>query len=249
MDDNITGIQPTMSADPVYERRELTRTVSVPSKYLQRSIQTSLLGQLKANVEGRCGMEGYIAKDSITILSHSMGRVNTLNEKVEYRVRFQSDICMPHPGQVFRVLINFRSKIGVHCEMEPMKILLPRDLHLGNPEFESLAEGDEIEVEVVGSQFQQQDTHIYVLSKYLRRISVARAEGPAPTEEAEVNVEELKPLTNEEAPKGDTKSISVAPENLQAEPSKVPARRRKRLAPAQPSTGILQLNVGATNAT
>lgn len=241
MDDSITGIQPTMAADPVYERRELTRTVSVPSKYLQKSIQTSLLGQLKMNVEGRCGMEGYVAKDSITILSHSMGRVNTLNEKVEYRVRFQSDICMPHPGQIFRVPIIFKSKIGVHCELEPMKILLPRDLHLGNSEFESLGEGDEIEVEVVGSQFQQQDTHIYVLSKYLRRISAGRE---APVEEEEVKVEELQP--KQEQPSGEgVKMINVAPDELKAEPAKAAPRRRRRLGPAQPNEGILQLNVGA----
>lgn len=239
--------------DPIYERRQLTRNVSVPSRYLQRSIQTSLLGQLKSNIEGKCGMEGYVAKNSITILNHTMGRISTMNDKAEYRVTFQVDICMPHPGQIFRAPISFRSKIGVHCELDPMKILMPRDLHLGNTEYESLGEGDEIEIEVVGSQFQQQDTHIYVLGKFLKRTAVSKSLPGAPIEQEVLNIDMPENVAPQEEatapPSGDNvvKMISVAPSAMQADGA--PARRRRRLVKPTTNDGVLQINVGGTNPT
>ena len=242
----------TTATDPIYERRELQRMVYVPSKYLQRSILTTLIGQLKTNTEGRCGMEGYFGKDSITILNHSLGRVSSLNEKIEYRVRFQADICMPHPGQIFRTPILFRSKIGVHCELDPMKILLPRDIHIGSAEFEALGEGDEIELEVVGSQFQQQDTHIYVLAKYLRRTKIGTGSAVGADLE-DIKIEDLEssepvmPAAPPPSSEG-VKMVTVV-NNLPSQPG-MPARRRRRLVKPTGNEGTLQINVGGeTNAT
>jgi len=215
--------------DPVYERRELTRIVSVPSRFLQKSIQVSLLNQLRATTEGKCGSEGFIGKDSVTILAHSLGRVNALVDKVDYHVRIQADVCMPHPGQVFKVPVSFRSRIGVHCELTPMKILLPRDLHLGNAEFEAIEETGEIEIEVIGSQFQKEDDHIYVLGKLVRRINGAPVAVP----------DEVLPVAAPEVvqqPEG-TKSIVV---NTSADAA---PRRRRRMV--KENAGTLQIDVSA----
>ena len=230
--------------DPIYERRELTRNVTVPSKYVRRAIQTSLLSQLKLSAEGRCGSEGYIAKDSLTLLKYSLGRVTTLDEGVEYKVTFQADVCLPHPGQKFKAPVAFRSKIGLHCELDPMKILLPRDLHLGNTDFEQTAEKDEIEIEIIGSQFQQDDKYIYVLGKFLRRIPGVTMEA-APTTVPEV----VAPATADEqaAPAesaSETKSVSVTT-GPAATGSAGPVRRRRRLVPQGTSEGTLQINVGS----
>jgi hypothetical protein len=72
---------------------------------------------------------------------------------------------MPHPGQAFRVPVTLKSKIGIHAEMTPLKVLLPRDLHIGSPDCETAKEGEEIEFEVVGARFQPGDDSIVVLGK------------------------------------------------------------------------------------
>lgn len=230
--------------DPVYERRELVRTVSVPSRHLQRSIQTSLLGQLKLHSEGRCGMEGYIAKNSVTILSHSLGRIDMLDERVKYRVKFQADVCMPHPGQVYTVPVEFKSKIGVHALYPPMKILLPRDLHLGNAEFDSIEEKDEVEIEIIGSQFQQDDTHIYVLGRLRRRkVPIPQVQEQPPAAESLDEMPALEPIPREEGGAGEVKQVVVPA----ASPATTEApRRRKRLVPPGTSQGVLQINVAGT---
>ena len=155
--------------DPLFERRELTRFVHIDAKFLQRNIHASILAQLRMKYEGVCVAEGYINPRSITVIEHSLGRANLIKGGIDYVVRFQADVCMPHPGQVFRAPIALKSKIGIHTELTPIKALLPRDLHIGVGEFEDAEEKQEIEFEVVGSRFQQGDESIIVLAK-LRNI-------------------------------------------------------------------------------
>jgi DNA-directed RNA polymerase subunit E'/Rpb7 len=170
--------------DPLFERRELTRNVHIDSKFLTRNIHASLLAQLRMKYEGVCIPEGFVQSRSITIVDHSLGRANLIKGGIEYTVKFQADICLPHSGQVFRTKINLRSKIGLHAETAPIKILLPRDLHIGNEEFAEITEGSEIDFDVVGARFQQGDDSIVVLGK-LR--NVIRQDAPVvATPEAEL---------------------------------------------------------------
>ena len=113
--------------DPIFERRALVRSVHIPAQHIQRNIQVSLMAQLRAKYEGVCIPEGFVQTRSITVVEHSLGRVNLIHGGLDYSVKFQADICMPHPGQVFRAPVVLRSKIGLHAEVAPMKILLPRD--------------------------------------------------------------------------------------------------------------------------
>jgi DNA-directed RNA polymerase subunit E'/Rpb7 len=164
------------AATGMFERRELTRVLPVHSKHLQRNIQSSLLSQIKAQVEGRCGVEGYVQPRSSVILEYSLGRMSILKSGVNYRVKFQADICLPHKGQqITNAPVMFRSKIGVHAEVSPLKILLPRDLHIGNPEFEAIVENDTLDIEVLGAEFKQNDESIFVLAKLLKRTPSAAA--------------------------------------------------------------------------
>jgi len=177
--------------DPLFERRQLTKKVHIHSKFLQKNIQASLLAQLKSNYEGKCLPEGYIERNSVTILNYSLGRANYIKGGIDYDVVFQADICMPHPGQRFKAPVKLRSKIGIHAETPPIKVLIPRDLHLGNEEFESIKVDDDVEFEVVGSQFKQEDETIVVVGRLLTKI--------APPVELPLNVAPAAEETKEEA--------------------------------------------------
>lgn len=157
--------------DPLFERRSLTKKVHIHSKFLQKNMQASLLAQLKMNFEGKCAPEGYVQKNSITIVNYSLGRTNYIKGGVDYDVQFQADICMPHTGQKFKAPVTVRSKVGIHAETPPIKILIPRDLHIGNQEFDDVNVGDEIEFEVVGAKFKQQDTDIIIVAKLTTKIA------------------------------------------------------------------------------
>lgn len=218
----------------MFERRELVRNLTIPAKHLQRNIHSSFLSQIKADVEGRCSVEGYIQPRSSVVLDSSLGTLDILKSGVRYRVRFQADVCLPHKGQILTVPVTFKSKIGISAEKSPLRILLPRDLHIGNPEFETIEEGNEIEIEVLGCEFKQGDEHIFVLGKLIKKTTVATpsVEMPVPTE----TPASAPPQVEQET----TKSVVFSPPAPTASAEEKPARRKRRLG--TPAT--VQINVG-----
>jgi hypothetical protein len=69
---------------------------------------------------------------------------------------------------VFKAPVSLRSKIGIHAELEPLRVLIPRDLHVGNEAFDKVEVGDQVEFEVVGTQFKQGDEDIIVIGKLIK---------------------------------------------------------------------------------
>ena len=213
--------------DTLYERRELSRSVHIDARFLQRNIHASLVAQLRHKYEGICLPEGYVQPRSITITEHSFGRTNILKGGLDYSVRFQADLCLPHAGQKFRAPVTLKSKIGLHAETDPIKVLLPRDLHIGNPDFDEVDVGQTIEFEVVGSRFQQGDETIVVLGKLLEVIRPA-----VQAEEAEPEAQQViaAPVGTGDSEK---RTVTVAVEKTKAQGE---ARRKKMVRTVAPST-------------
>jgi DNA-directed RNA polymerase subunit E'/Rpb7 len=199
--------------DPLFERRELTKKIHIHSKFIQKNIQASILAQIKMNYEGHCSSEGFIRRDSVSIINYSLGRVNYIEGGVDYHVTFQADICLPHPGQRFKASVTLRSKVGIHAEVSPLKVLIPRDLHFDNEEFEAVKIDTDIEFDVIGCQFKQKDSEIIVLGKLVGEYKpVVKEEEPVVKEE-----EEETPVAEEE------KKVTVVP----VEP--IGERKKKKL--------------------
>ena len=204
--------------DPLFERRELSKKIHIYSKFLQKNMQASILAQLKMSYEGRCSAEGFIQQNSITIVNYSLGRSNYIKGGVDYDVVFQADVCFPHAGQIFKAPVAIRSKVGIHANTPPIQVLIPRDLHIGNADFDDIKIGDNIEFEVVGAQFKQQDRDIVVVARLLSKgvekeeaPKVEEAPAPAPEETGET-----KKVVTDVAPKrklrqGATKEVNVLP--------------------------------------
>jgi len=170
-------------------------------------MQASLLAQLKMNFEGRCSPEGFIQPNSITIVDYSLGRTNYIKGGVDYDVKFQADVCMPHTGQKFKAPVTVRSKVGIHAETPPVKVLIPRDLHIGNEEFESVKVDEEVEFEVIGAQFKQQDKDIVVVARLLSKVAPPVALPLLATEK----VEDAAPPPIVPAGESEVKQIVTAP--------------------------------------
>lgn len=215
--------------DPLFERRELVRNVHVEARFIQRNIHASLLGQLRSKYEGVCVSEGYIQPQSIVVIEHSMGRMNLIKGGLDYVVRFQADVCLPHAGQVFRAPVTLQSKIGVHAELSPIKVLLPRDLHIGVPEFEEIKEKQTVEFRVVGSRFQQGDDSIVVLGKLEK---VVAPEAPASVTVAKETVEPVIAASTSAKEGADEKRV-VTVDVSSAKPGEQVRRKRIRLNPAE----------------
>ena len=158
----------------------------------------------------------------MTITKYSLGRPNMLVGGVDYHVTFQADICLPHAGQRFKVRATLKSKIGIHADMTPLKILLPRDLHIGNPAFESVKDGDEVEFEVVGTpQYKQGDEYVIVVGKMVTVEPTTPTFAPEPLEQ-EVPTLDLGPPANS----GDDEVKSVVVTATTTPSTEKPVRRK-----------------------
>ena len=222
--------------DPLFERRELSKKVHIHSKYLQKNMQASILAQLKMNFEGKCSAEGFIQRNSVTILNYSLGRTNYIKGGVDYDVQFQADVCMLHAGQRFKAPVTIRSKVGIHAETPPIKVLIPRDLHIGNEDFEGVKIGDDIEFEVIGSQFKQQDKDIIVVAKLLTKIAPP-VEAPllAPTETPKEELVATLPVDSE------VKQIVTTPVE-----GEKPKKTRKLKQSASKEENVVSFKIGDT---
>lgn len=194
--------------DPLFERRQLTKSVHVRSKFLQKNIQSSLLSQLKLSYEGKCITEGYIQPNSITITNYTLGRVNYIKGGIDYDVTFQADICMPHAGQRFKAPVKLKTKVGIHAKTPPIEVLIPRDLHLGNEEFENIKLDEEIEFEVVGSQYKQDDDVIVVVGRLLTKVQLP-VETPLNVAPEAATIQN-KPVSEITADEGEQKTVTIA---------------------------------------
>ena len=221
--------------DPLVERRELVRNVHLHAKDLKRNLDASLLAQLRHQYEGRCVPEGFLMRRSISLVEHSLGRMNLIRGGLEYVVKFQADVCLPHPGQTFRAPVVLKSKIGLHAEMPPLKFLLPRDLHIGDPAFDGVDEKDEIEFEVIGAKFQQGDETIAVLAKFIGPVMPPLA---APSEDAPEASEPVIAAPAGSAAAGSgaevTRRVTVANPSATKAPAEA-RKKRVRLNPAAKS--------------
>jgi DNA-directed RNA polymerase subunit E'/Rpb7 len=221
--------------DPLFERRSLSKKVHIYSKFLQRNMQASILAQLKMNFEGKCSAEGFIQTNSITIVNYSLGRTNYIKGGVDYDVQFQADVCMPHAGQRFKAPVTVRSKIGIHAETPPIKVLIPRDLHIGNADFESVNVDEDIEFEVIGCKFKQQDRDIIVVAKLISKIA-APVEMPLLT----ATSDDLEKIVAANLP-SDVKQVVTTP----SDPEK-PKKRKLRQSAGNLENGseVLSFKIG-----
>ncbi len=210
--------------DPLFERRELTRNVHLESRNLKKNVHSSLLAQLRHKYEGICASEGYMQPRSITIVDYSLGRANLIKGGLDYVVKFQADVCLPHPGQLIRAPVSLKSKIGLHAELPPLKILIPRDLHIGNGDFETAEESQEIELEVVGARFQQGDESIVVLGKLRNLVQPAEM----PPADAEPSAEPIlaAPVEGASNAASEKRVVTV---NVAATKAAESSARRKRI--------------------
>ena len=147
-------------------------------------IDAFLVAKIRKDLEGQCCTHGYVRPGSTQILARSMGQAEhgRFTGDFLYTCKVKIMCLLPNADQVIEGRILKMNKLGGYALVvdegrlrEAMRILLPRDLHLGNTEFDSLIEGQGVKIRLLRSRFQAKDAFIQ---------SVGLFEGLAPTADA-----------------------------------------------------------------
>jgi len=175
-------------------------------------IDKILLNHLRTKLEGRCSKHGFVIPNSLEILSRSMGTIEngTYTGNIIVHVQTQGRVYNPVNGTRLVGTIDKHNKMGLYIIYKnSIRILIPRDLHIGNEEFDKLVKGDTVEIEVRKSRFQIHDPFILSVGVYIGRASSSE-EIAAPTTTVE-------PLTNQQSSTAEGKEESDVEESKELE--------------------------------
>lgn len=186
------------------------------------SVDTILINKLKERLEQRCSPHGYVLPGTLELLTRSAGMVDSgrFSGDWAFLVKAKGSVLHPPEGTMVEVEILKNNKMGIYAEYEnAIRIMVPRDLHLGDEEFDQLKVGERIRVEIQKSRFQLKDPFIVSVGVYRGRAGaptrvmpqiatttqapqaqpqVTAAEAPAIPEEAEEAEESAEEEEGEE---------------------------------------------------
>ena len=181
-----------------------------------------LLGKVKKLLEGKCSKHGYVIPDSLELLSRSMGTAEKgrFTSDFLYYLKVLGKVYNPPDGLQVEGEVIRKNKMGLYVIIkDAIRIMVPRDLHIGNEEFDSIEIGDKIMIEIKESRFQVNDTHILSIGEFVGMVSGALGAEEAEAAEgaegkvgqvAEEGVEEASLEEEEEDAEDDGKTEEAA---------------------------------------
>ena len=128
-----------------------------------QTIDSILSSHLKDKLENKCSRHGFVIPNSLETLSRSMGQIENgkFTGNIVFHIQAQGRVYNPANGTRIVGRILKRNKMGIYMIYKnAIRILVPRDLHIGSELFESKMPGEDITVEIRKSRFQIQDQFI-----------------------------------------------------------------------------------------
>ena len=187
-------------------------------------IDSLLLEKLSVRLENKCSSHGFVVQDTLKLLSRSMGYIEKgrFTGDVVFHLQAEGKVLNPPAGTVLSAVVVRKNKMGMYVSyQDAINIILPRDLHIGNEEFEAIEIGQTVEVEIQKSRFQVNDP--YILSVGLFRSFVSGVPVAAAVAEDELIVEPAAAAEEEEE--------EVAPDAVEEEVADA-AVEEEEVAPA-----------------
>lgn len=204
-----------------------TKVVLSP-KDLSREIQDIdriLEQKIREQYEGKCSRHGYVLPNSVRLLSRSIGMLEKgrFTGDILFYAEAESQVLQPPDGVTIIGRVERKNKMGMYVtykvretafeknldgkfkpvekEREAIRVMVPRDLHIGNLEFDGVKVGDFVEVEIKKSRYQVNDTSILSVGVFIKKTN-------APEET--VLVDETGVPVLEQAPIPQTSNATVA---------------------------------------
>lgn len=171
------------------------RVALSPTEYQKAAddIDAFLVSKLRERLEGQCCTHGWVRPGSTQILARSMGQAEhgRFTGDFMYYCKVKVLCYEPHANQQVEARVLMVNKLGAYVLIvdqgrlrEAARILLPREYHEGNAEFDALTPGMGIKVRILTFRFQAKDSFINAVGMFegLAPAADAKAEPAAEAE-------------------------------------------------------------------
>ena len=198
--------------DELFISTKIKSSLSIEPKDLNSNLNKKIIKKIKLDVEGKCIKNGYVKKNSVKLIKRSLGQSLTshFNGNVIFHVEYLVDLCNPLEGATIECSVINSNKMGilagmVGVEESPLNILLAKQHHIDNAEFEDLRERDIIKIRVLGKRYEFGDSQITIIglleSEYLKQYNET-------LEDNDDNEEPLEVMSNNESQSQSQNSLS-----------------------------------------
>ncbi len=159
---------------PVYLDQRVTLS---PTEFREAAadIDAHLIKKMRKALEGMCCTHGYVRPGSTQILARSMGQAEHCRFTGDFLFQCKVKVMclLPEAGQIVDAQVLKVNKLGAYALVvddgrlqEAMRILVPRDLHVGNKEFDALVPEQIVRIKLLRSRFQANDAFIQAVGLY-----------------------------------------------------------------------------------
>jgi hypothetical protein len=203
------------------------------------NISGIILKKMRSKLEGRCSLHGWVRPNSVKILSRSMGyfEKGRFTGDIVYHIQAEGRVVNPPSGIEVVGEVVRKNKMGMFVNyQDAINIILPRDLHIGDEDYDSIEIGERIRVEIKKSRYQVNDEFILSVGIFLGRASGAAEPLPVVKEEEELAEPEPEPEPE----------VEGAEEEVEEEPVVAAAPVAAPAAPAPVATSAAAAPVDVT---
>jgi len=138
----------------------LTTSINISPDKIRGDINKLILFILKKKYEGVCNKDGFILKDSITLVNRSIGEIRTINNKsiINYKITYRADIITPSINDKFICHVDTINKLGViayiklhdddNMKESPFIIIIPKEYIDDEETYKSISVNDKITIQL-----------------------------------------------------------------------------------------------------
>jgi|TARA_B110000967_G_C18785583_1_gene510578 DNA-directed RNA polymerase subunit E'/Rpb7 len=132
----------------------------------KQDIDEKLLSKIIKRLGNKCSNYGYIERESIKLLDRSVAEIigRHFNGKLSYNVKLEVNVCSPSKNDIVTCKVIAKNKIGILCQNDPLVIILSKDVHMKNVQFNAINENDIINVKILDYKYNYSDDQIQVVA-------------------------------------------------------------------------------------
>jgi len=172
--------RPSRRSPGLYATVLLSRRIVLNIQYVGRQVKSNLEEQIRADLEGKCVVEGFVKPGSAKLITFSSGLLK--GSDVQFVVVVECQVCNPVEGMLVGCIAKNITKAGIRAEIDaepsPVVIFVARDHSHMDARFNSVSEGESIRVRVIGQRFELNDTFISVIGELVEDKQKPRTNRP-----------------------------------------------------------------------
>jgi len=160
-------------ANPLYSTQQINYDILIPFVLVnmhassRENIMALLHNTLISCIEGRCITEGFIKPHSTRIIDFKCGKIIAKN--VQFNIIIECLVCNPQPQSIITCVAKNITQAGIRAvsddEYSPIIVYITRDFGIESDKtyYNSVKEGDKINIRIIGKRFEMNDRHIQII--------------------------------------------------------------------------------------